>query len=285
MEIFWNRKKGAPGAGLRYREKNEIPFLSFPLLEEYSSLVTHGFSTRLGGVSEGDLATMNLGFSRGDERTRVMENYRRMAEALELPLERMVLSMQTHTANVRVVTEDDVGNGIFRPLPYKNVDGLITNVRNIPLVTFYADCVPLYVVDPVHKAIGLSHSGWRGTVKRMGAVTLSAMKEVYRTRPEDVLVGIGPSICRDCYEVSLDVAEEFRLAFGAEAERLLDEKADGKFQLDLWEANRQVFLEAGVKSEHLAVTDICTCCNPELLFSHRASKGKRGNLAAFLCLK
>lgn len=282
MDILWKRR-GKRRDGLVCREKNGVPFLSFGLLEA-CDFVKQGFSTRMGGVSEGDCASMNLGFSRGDERERVMENYRRMAAALDMPMERMVLSKQTHTTNVRVVTEADAGNGIVRPLPYTDVDGLVTNVENLPLVTFYADCVPLYFVDPVNRAIGLSHSGWRGTVNRMGLHTLNRMAEEYGTKPDQVLACVGPSICRDCYEVSLDVALEFRQAFGEKAELLLDEKPNGKFQLDLWQANRQILLEAGVREEHLAVTDLCTCCNPTLLFSHRASGGKRGNLAAFLCL-
>ena len=282
MDILWKRR-GKTRDGLVCREKNGVPFLSFGLLEA-CDFVKQGFSTRMGGVSEGDCASMNLGFSRGDERERVMENYRRMAAALDMPMERMVLSKQTHTTNVRVVTEADAGNGIVRPLPYTDVDGLVTNVENLPLVTFYADCVPLYFVDPVNRAIGLSHSGWRGTVNRMGLHTLNRMAEEYGTKPDQVLACVGPSICRDCYEVSLDVALEFRQAFGEKAELLLDEKPNGKFQLDLWQANRQILLEAGVREEHLAVTDLCTCCNPTLLFFHRASGGKRGNLAAFLCL-
>lgn len=283
MELIWKRK-GQEAGGLVCREKNGVPFLSFPLLEACGGLVRHGFSTRLGGVSEGELSSMNLGFSRGDERERVLANYRRMAEALGLPAERMVLSQQSHTTHVREVTEEDAGCGIWKPSKYTDVDGLITNVRGLPLVTLYADCVPLYFVDPVHRAVGLSHSGWRGTVGRMGTVTLRAMGEAYGTRPEETLACIGPSICRDCYEVGPDVAEEFRAAFEGASGILLEGRRSGKFQLDLWEANRRILLEAGVKEDHMAVTDICTCCNPELLFSHRASGGRRGNLAAFLCL-
>lgn len=282
----WKRKCGGTKENsLLYREKNGIPFLSFSLLEQ-CGLVKQGFSTRMGGVSEGDCFSMNLGFSRGDKEENVRENYRRMAAALEIPMERMVLSKQTHTTNVRVVTEADAGNGIIRSLPYTDVDGLVTDVRNLPLVTFYADCVPLYFVDTEKQVIGLSHSGWRGTVNRMGEKTLRVMEKAFGSRPENILACIGPSICKDCYEVSLDVAEEFRRAFGELADLyLLEEKPGGKFQLDLWEANRRILLGAGILPEHLAVTDICTCCNPDLLFSHRASKGRRGNLAAFLCLK
>ena len=165
-------------------------------------------------------------------------------------------------------------------------DGMITNVPGICLVTFYADCVPLYFVDPVKKAIGLSHSGWRGTVGKIGAETVRTMQEEFGTDPADLLVGIGPSICRDHYEVSEDVAEEFRLAFPGKEEQLLEYRGNpGHCQLDLWEACRITLMEAGVKEQNISVTDICTACNPELLFSHRASGGKRGNIGAFVMLK
>jgi len=167
-----------------------------------------------------------------------------------------------------------------------DIDGLVTNVPGLVLVTSYADCVPLYFVDPVNKAIGLSHSGWKGTVGRIGEVTIQKMQELYGSDPGDILACIGPSICRDCYEVSQDVAEKFQEIFPqALWERIMDDKGKGKYQLDLWESNRLILLEAGIREEHLAVTDLCTCCNPELLFSHRATQGKRGNLAAFLGLR
>ena len=184
--------------------------------------------------------------------------------------------------------------GLTRERDYRDVDGLITDEPGLVLSTFYADCVPLYVVDPVHRAIGMSHSGWRGTAARMGAVTLSAMQEAYGTRPEDVVCAVGPSICKDCYEVSADVADIFAEEFPGHEQEILAESeknsvgmahADKKYQLDLWKANEIIFQEAGVRKEHLAVTDICTCCNPKLLFSHRASHGKRGNLGGFLYLK
>ena len=236
------RKGGAPV--LEVKKENGVTFLSFPLLER-TGLVKHAFSTRLGGVSQGDFATMNFSFTRGDDREAVLENYSRMAGAL----------------------------GVCRDIP------------GMTLVTFFADCVPLYFLDPVHKAIGLSHSGWRGTVKRMGAVTLSEMERAFGTRPNEVLACVGPSICKDCYEVGDDVAGEFEAAFSAAAcARMLTPKKNKKFFLDLWEANRTVLLEAGVREDHLSVTDICTYCNPGLLFSHRRSAERRGNLCAFLSL-
>ena len=180
---------------------------------------------------------------------------------------------------------EDAGNGLTREREFHDIDGLITDVPGLVLSTFYADCVPLYFVDPVHRAIGLSHSGWRGTVNRMGKATIEAMRREYGSRPEELCCAIGPSICQDCYEVSGDVAMEFEQAFAGHEREILLAKENGKYQLDLWKANEIVLLDAGVLPEHLEITDICTCCNPDLLFSHRASHGKRGNLGAFLCLK
>ena len=263
--------------------KIEVPLLHFPQLAQ-TGIVKEGFSTRLGGVSEGIFSTMNLSFTRGDDRQSVEENYKRLAEALEVSYENFIFTDQTHTTNVRRVYEKDAGNGITREREFYDVDGLVTNVPGLVLSTFYADCVPLYFVDPVHKAIGLSHSGWRGTVKRMGRETIRVMGEEFGTRPENLYCAIGPSICQDCYEVSQDVAEKFIHAFPGHENLLLIEKANGKYQLNLWKANEIVLLDAGVQREKIEVTDICTCCNPDLLFSHRASHGKRGNLGAFLCL-
>ena len=270
---------------LTVKENRGVTYLSFPILED-TGLVSHAFSTRLGGVSKGDFATMNFSFTRGDDRDDVLENYRRMAAALGVDRERMVLTWQTHTTNVRRVTEEDEGEGIVRDRDYRDVDGLITDIPGITLVTFFADCVPLYFLDPVHKAIGLSHSGWRGTVKRMGQVTVDAMKEAFGTRPEDIIACIGPSICGDCYEVGEEVADEFADAFHEKYhDVILLKKQNGKYQLDLWKANEIVLKEAGIKGDNLAVTNICTYCNPQLLFSHRRTAERRGNLCAFLSLK
>lgn len=261
-----------------------VPLLRFPVLEE-TGVVEHCFTTRLGGVSEGIYTSMNLGFTRGDKEEAVQENYGRIAQCMGASKDAFVCSDQTHTTYVKKATKEDAGCGVTRPKTYQDVDGLITNVPGLVLSTFFADCVPLYFVDPVHRAIGMSHSGWRGTVGRMGRATILAMGQEYGTKPEDLICAIGPSICKDCYEVSEDVAEAFAAEFKGQEEKILEAKGNGKYQLDLWKANEIVLLEAGVKKSHLAVTNLCTCCNPELLFSHRASHGKRGNLGAFLRLK
>ena len=278
-KIRWNP---ADRPAMNIKENKGVTYLTYPALEELSGFV-HAFSTRLGGVSEGIYSSMNLSFTRGDDENSVMENYRRLAEAVGFSVENIVTSDQTHTANVRVITEADRGNGITKPRPYTDVDGMITNVPGLVLATFYADCVPLYFIDPVRKAIGLSHSGWRGTEAHIGAVTVRRMQEEYRSLPEDIYGAIGPSICQECYEVSEDVILEFQKTFPEQSWRdLFYRKENGKYQLNLWEANRQIMLEAGLIEEHISLPGLCTCCNPEFLFSHRASRGKRGNLGAFL---
>ena len=271
---------------LKYKKLEEIPW------------IRHCFTTREGGASKGIFAELNLSFTRGDEEAAVRENYRRVAKRMGTEVSHFVCSDQTHTTNVRVVTQEDAGAGVVRERGYTDVDGLITNEPGLVLSTFYADCVPLYFVDTEHHAIGLSHSGWRGTVGRMGAATIQAMQKHYGTDPKHLICAIGPSICQDCYEVSEDVADAFKEEFGAEISQddstsgyswngksILMNKGNGKYQLDLWGANRLVLLDAGILPEHLAVTNVCTKCNPDLLYSHRVMGDKRGNLAAFLSLK
>lgn len=267
-------------------ERGGVPYLSFKALED-TGMVINGFSTRLGGASKGRFATMNFSYSRKDDPADVLENFTRMADALGVERDRMVVSYQTHTTNVRRVTREDEGKGVIRERDYRNVDGLITDVPGITLVTFYADCVPLYLVDPVHHAIGLSHSGWRGTVRRMGQVTMDAMKEAFGTRPEDVTACIGTSICRDCFEVGEEVAEAFADAFDPKYRDALyrANAKPGKYQLDLWKANEIIFQEAGVPKEQIHTTNICTMCNSDYLFSHRRVGEERGNLAAFLSIR
>lgn len=264
--------------------KNGVPYISYNALEKIP-WITHGFSTRAGGVSEGYLSSMNLGHGRNDAEENVIRNHEIIAEAIGFDAHNIVASRQTHTTNVRVVSKEDCGKGVYKERDYDDVDGMITNEKNIVLATYFADCVPLYIVDIKNKAIGLSHSGWRGTVGKIGQVTLEKMNEQYGTKPEDIVVCIGPSICQNCYEVSLDVAQEFMEAFPNHKEEILKDKGNDKFLLDLWECNRIIFEEAGVLPENINLPDLCTCCNGEFLFSHRATNGKRGNLAAFLSLK
>lgn len=306
MKKMYDLKRAVRNDGNRMKQqkKGTMEYLTFPLLEN-TGMVKHLFTTRTGGFSEGMFSSLNLNFDRGDDPEKVRNNYERVAEVLDCSINDFVLSQQTHTTNIRLVDESDKGNGIFGPSAYQDVDGLITNTKGIVLVTSYADCVPLYFVDPVKEAIGLAHSGWKGTVGRMGKYMIRAMQEQFGSNPEDILVAIGPSICQDCYEVSEEVANAF-LSLSGELAQYEEEILEsgyrggyqgngiqmvspgvikGKYQLDLWLANAVILRNAGILLSNIAITDVCTCHNPEYLFSHRASEGKRGNLSAFLGLQ
>jgi YfiH family protein len=264
----------------------EVPYLTFPILSQFP-FIKHGFSTRLGGVSEGIFSSMNMGCDSApypDAPENIMENYRRIAQSIGVDVHSIVISKQVHKTNIRVVEEADRGKGLFLPRDFDEIDGLITDKPNITLVTKYADCVPLYFVDPIRKAIGLSHSGWRGTVAKIGKRTIEAMQEQYGSDPEELVAVIGPSICKDCFEIGEEVAIEFQKAFPQEQHTILYQKKETKFQCDLWAANRSVLMEAGLRPENIHISEVCTCCNAELLFSHRRTQGKRGSLAAFLAI-
>ena len=268
---------------MRFDDKNTVPLLTFDALSELD-LIKHGFTTRLGGVSTGIFKSLNFKKELGDTEENVSENYRRVAETFAITPDRFVLSQQTHTANVRKVTESDAGKGVTRQRDYTDVDGLVTDVPGLMLSIFAADCVPVLFVDPVKKCIGACHSGWRGTVGRISMNVIESMTSYYGSYPSDVICAIGPSICKDCYEVSTDVANEFKKEFPEHTAQILLDKHNGHFQLDLWKSIRITLEEAGVSSSHIHTTDICTCENPDLLFSHRASHGKRGVQGAFIML-
>ena len=267
---------------MQLRSKNRVPYLTFGSLEE-SGLVTHGFSTRLGGVSEGHLASMNLGFLKGDDPEKVDENYRRMGGALGISPDQMVMSVLVHGTVVRRVTAADAGKGITRGSDFDGCDGLITDEPGLALVCRYADCIPLFFLDPVKRAIGLSHSGWRGTAGRMARSTIEAMTKAFGTDPADLIACIGPGICGSCFEVGPEVAEEFARNF-EDCDAFIRRKYEDKYLVDLPAFNRIAMIEAGVLPERIEAAELCTCCNPDLLFSHRATGGKRGDMAGFLML-
>lgn len=258
-------------------------YITFPLLDK-TEIVNHAFTTRLGGVSEGMYAKMNMSFSNGDKRENVLTNYRRICSAVNIDINKLVLSQQTHTNNVRIVTEQDIGKGIFRERDYTDVDGLITNIPGVALVTQYADCTPLLFCDPVKKVVATSHAGWRGTVSEIGKVTVEKMQQHFGCNPKDIIAAIGPSIGVCCYEVDDLVYTPLSKIGYLDIEKIITKKDNGKYMLNLWETNRQILINAGVKAENIDVTDLCTNCHPDIFHSHRFTGGKRGNLAAIISL-
>jgi len=264
----------------------EVPFFTFTALSALP-FIKHGFSTRLGGVSKGQFATLNFDrkvMDAYDDPANVEENFRRIAKSIDFDVNSVVLSKQVHKTNIRLVDESDRGKGLIIPRDYDEIDGLITNKANVTLVTKYADCVPLYFVDPVKRAIGLSHSGWRGTVAMIGKKTVEEMSKAFGSNPEDIIAVIGPSICRECYEIAGSTVDEFINAFPEEKDTILTQKDNGRYLCDLWKANRLVLQKAGLLASNIHISGVCTSCNSDILFSHRKTQGKRGSLAAFLSI-
>lgn len=257
--------------------------LRFPALEQCSG-VNHAFSTRIGGVSCNEFASMNLGFGRGDEDDIVAENYRIFCRAAGFESESLVTGNQDHHVNVRRVGKEQRGIGVWREKDMESIDGLCTDEKGVTLVIYCADCVPLYFIDEKHHAIGLAHAGWRGTADGMAEVMVKRMSEEFGTEPKDIRAAIGPSICKECFEVDEPVAAEFLKLDGAE--KFVTEKDEhGKYHVDLWECNRQFMLSAGIPAENITVGGVCTMHESDLLFSHRKTRGQRGSNCAMLALK
>lgn len=261
-----------------------VPYLTYNSLSEIN-FINHAFSTRLGGVSEGEFTSMNMAFNRGDNPESVTENYKRICKSAGFDFESLTASAQDHNTFVRAVTSENKGVGIYKPRDLHSVDALITNEKGVTLVTYYADCTPLFFVDIKQKAIGLAHAGWRGTVGRIGEKVVKKMTELYGTNPADIIAAIGPAISVCCYEVDKPCADNFYALSDLDSSRFVFPKENGKYMIDLLETNRQILVAAGVKNENITISDICTNCNSGLLWSHRATKGKRGTMSAFMCIK
>lgn len=269
---------------LKINTINNVTFITFPAFEQ-TGLVKHGFSTRFGGVSTGFFASMNLSFTVGDQRKNVFENYKRFCQAIGVDHNRLVFARQTHKTEIRVATEQDAGKGIIKSRDYEDIDGLITNTRNLPLVTLYADCVPLLFCDPKKKVIGASHAGWKGTAGQIGQKTVEKMQEVFGCNPADILVGIAPSIGPCCYEVDDPVVNEVKQLENVDFSSVIKPVGNGKYMFNMWETNKQILMSAGIPEKNITVTDLCTRCHPNVFHSHRATLGRRGSLAAIICLR
>jgi len=266
-----------------YIEKDGIGYVQFANLRKFDNMVTHCFTTRNGGVSRNEYSTLNLGVSKDDPKENVMENFRRISKALGISHENMVLSNQVHGSRIYVVDEKDKGKGLTRDSDILGVDGLVTDKPGIALVTFYADCAPLFFLDPVRKVIAVSHSGWRGTVKQIARETIKVMSERFESRPEDVVAAIGPSIGQCCFETGQEVYDEFtdKLPWSREYCKMSDA---GKWHINLRGIIKKTLTDVGLKEGNICVSDICTKCNKDIFFSYRGDNGKTGSLAAIMQL-
>lgn len=243
-------------------------------LTESAGGLSHIFTTRLGGFSNGPLSSMNMSPTKEDIKT-VIKNYKAICACENIPAEKCVLSHQTHTNNIRIVTEKDAGKRLFKPSDITDVDGLITNVPGLPIVIFYADCVPILLFDPVKKVIGTVHAGWRGTVNNIAGKAVNKMTEAFGTAPENIIASIGPSIGPCCFETGQEVRNEF---VSAELSDCIIDK-----NIDLQKANKTFLQKAGVKK--ITISGLCTKCRCNEFFSHRGCGPDTGRMALIACLK
>lgn len=269
---------------LNIQNKNGVTFVTFPNIEK-TGFVNHCFSTKFGGVSRGKYATMNFGFQNGDDRDAVLENYRRICSAIGADYKKCVVSKQTHTTNIKIVKAKDAGMGVMNERDYTDIDGLITDVPDIVLVTQYADCVPLLFADPEKRVIASSHAGWRGTVHGIGKKTVEIMVREFGCDPKNIQVGIGPSIMQCCFEVDKPVYDEFLKLENIDINDICKVMPNNKYNINLQKTNSLLIQSAGVPKENIVITDLCTKCHPDVFHSHRAKNGERGNMAAFISIK
>jgi polyphenol oxidase len=263
-----------------WQQSDQVKYGWFPVLAR-EGLITHGFSTRLGGVSKGEFSTMNLAYNSSDNPDSVKENYRRFTTALCVDVRNAVLTHQTHQSRIRQVSQKDKGKGLLIPRDYHSIDGLMTNEQEIVLMSFHADCLPLYLVDPVQRAVGLGHVGWRGTAENLAGKMVREMTKAYGTNPKNVMVGIGPSIHDCCFLIREDVKMLMTQNLPFTAEQMLQVNKD-QWSLSLQAVNRRLLWEAGVPDPQIFSSGVCTCCYHTLLFSHRKQGEKRGTMAALI---
>ena len=246
--------------------------------------ITHCFTSRPGGVSAGYFSRLNLGRSRNDDPLCVRENYRRVSEALSLPLEHLALCQQIHSDRVVTVQEEDTLADLYSPTPFE-ADALITNRPGITLAVFYADCIPVLLYDPIKQVIAAIHSGWRGTALNIAGKALQQMQREFGCDPATVLAAIGPGICPTCFETHTDVPQAMEAEMGSQVLPFVKPLPDGKFQVDLKGTIGHTLIQGGILPQHLSTLSLCTGCHPELFWSHRKIGEQRGNQAALISLR
>lgn len=257
---------------------NGLVYLTSDMIEP-----VHAFTTRLGGVSEGMFSSLNLRVVCSDKPENVQENYNRLCSALDIPLENFVYTKQTHTTIVKAVTKDD-RKGLFE-MTEEETDGLVTKDTNVPIIAYTADCIPILLYDPVKKAIGAVHAGWRGTVAGIAGEGIRKMVSEYDCDPADIKCAIGPGIGACCFETHADVPEKVSEELESDGDQFITKLENGKFLVDLKAINVHVLKKNGVKPGNIDVCDECTCCLNEKYWSHRYTKGQRGCQACVIMLR
>lgn len=261
-----------------------VLFYTSPLLDQFSGRFRHAFSSAIGGVSAGCFATLNLGAGRGDDAAAVRQNWQRFGAAVGFDAEKALLSRQTHSTELRLATEADCGKGINRERDYDDVDGWLITQRGLPCISQYADCVPIVFYAADRNFAANVHAGWRGTANAIAALAVLQLAEM-GCETKNIYAAMGPSAGPCCYEVDEDVAAAFRPYADEEGPVAAPwQEKQGKFQLDLWRANRTILMQAGLPAQNIAASGICTVCNGDLFYSQRRQGEQRGAMSALAML-
>ena len=264
------------------KTSHELLYLASEALDQAGG-VAHGFSTRLGGVSEGMWASLNLGTKRGDDPDHVRENCRRFLSAIGAEGGKLVKTNQVHGCTVRVVTSADWKEDICEPVSFE-ADGLMTAMPGVTLMISSADCIPVLFYDPARRVVAAAHAGWRGTAAGIVTRVVERMEEVYGCDPSDILAAIGPGICANCFETHEDVPNAMMASMGTSVLQHIQIKENGKFSVNLKGINAQLLEMAGLREENISVCDACTACDTEKYWSHRKVGNNRGSMASAIQL-
>lgn len=262
---------------MKYIENNKVVYFSFDHLKDVKAL----FSSRIGGVSRGYFSSMNLSYSSGDLLEDLRENYILFSEAVDISLNQMFFSDQVHDAKILQVTKELLKQVQNNEITLKGYDGLVTDERNLALVTAHADCIPVYFYDPVKRVIGLAHGGWQGTYKEITSKMIKIFTSVYKSNVEDIYLSIGPGVCQNCYQVSLELIEKFRKKFPKEEFY----KGQDQRYLDLKGIHAYQGKSLGISEEKIAISHLCTACQEDYFYSHRRSSHKRGGHIAVMMME
>ncbi len=266
------------------RTVGPLEYFTFDILDDYKNLTCFA-TTRVGGVSGGPFASLNLGMRSGDDPAAVRDNRAQLSLMTNAFPDLLTLGRQVHGSSVAVVTGPTIGSGATDvDTAFPDTDGMVTNIPDVPLVVLVADCCSISLYDPVKNIIGLAHAGWRGTASGIAAAAVHKMADEFGSSPSDLVAGIGPSIGPCCYEVGKEVLEHFSTRYPDLVDQVFDDSGDNKFKLNLQKSNRLILTNTGVPGDRIETAGMCTSCSTNLFYSHRAENGNTGRFGALIML-
>lgn len=258
--------------------KGDLIYYTVRAFDKYG--IHNMYTTKAGGVSKNQYSSLNFSLGDDEKEKNVIKNYEIALSAIDCDINSLVCTKQVHGNNVITVTKADCGRGVLRPHDWE-ADGLITNEKGVTLAAYYADCAALAFFDTKEKVIGVAHAGWRGAVGHIASKTVKTMSEQFGCNPNNILVSVGPCICKSCFQVGDEVCTQVLQSYGNSAETLITKTQSGNY-LDLAGLNQSDLIQCGVPNENISMSNLCTCCNSHRFWSHRKTNGIRGKHAVFI---